>query len=196
MVECHRRTVPPRMTALVVRRVRSLHAPAASRRVIGWAAAVLSLLIVVALVAVAGFPTGERSPAALVPPAGRLAAQTAIDDVRVLLTVQEGELVGIVAYKGEKGWLGIDLEPVAGSTPAAWAATDGADGDAPVPAMSMVYGRADGANVEVEWSDGRTDRAATARDGAYVVARRGRVSVENVIVLDDDGGTLLEVTEL
>lgn len=185
------------MTALVMRRVRSMRAPDASRRVIGWAAAVLSLLVVVALVAVAGFPTGERSPAALVPPGGRLAAQAAIDDVRVLLTVQEGELVGIVAYQGEKGWLGIDLEPVAGSTPAAWAATDGADDtNAPVPAMSTVYGRADGAEVEVEWSDGRTDRAATARDGAYAVARRGRVGVDKVVVLDGDGGTLLEVTEL
>lgn len=162
------------------------------RRIVVWAGAVAGLLLVVALVAVAGFPAGEPSPADLVASDARLAARAPIEDVHVLLTVSGGELVTIVAYEDDKGWLGVDLEPVARETPAAWAATSG---EGPVPALSTVYGIAPGERVRVDWSDGETTRIDTERDGAYVVARPERVEVDRVVVRDG-GETVLEVTEL
>lgn len=155
-------------------------------------AAVVVLLLVVALVAFAGFPTGERSPAALVSDGARLATRADVADVEVLVTVKAGELVAVVAYEGEKGWLGIDLEPVPAGTAAAWAATDG---DGPVPALSMVYGRATGDRVSVAWADGRSSAVTPERDGSYVAAREGRQSVEKVIVFDGEQ-VVLEVTDL
>lgn len=181
------------MTTLVLDRLRALRRPAWSRPAIGWAAAVLVLTVTVALVGIADFPTGERSPQGLVPSGARLAARAAVDDVHVLLTVEAGALVAIVAYEGEKGWLGVDLEPVPAGTAAAWAATTGRG---PVPALSTVYGRAPGAAVRVAWADGRASRVETERDGSYVVARAGRLVVEKVVVLGDGGETVLEVTEL
>ena len=181
------------MTAVRLDRPRALHLPSPSRRAVGWVSAVLALLVVVALVGVADLPTGERSAEAVVPHGARLAARAPLDDVHVFLTVDRGDLVTIVAYEGEKGWLGVDLEPVPGRTPVAWAATEGG-GD--IPALSVVYGRVDGESVRVEWADATVSKVEAERDGAYVVARRGKIVVEKVVVLDATGRAVLEVTEL
>lgn len=166
--------------------------PPLSRRFLGWLAAAMAVILVVGLVALAGFPTGEPTPGGVVPPSGRLAAQTRVADVHVLVAVDSGDLVGMVAYDGDKGWLSVDLDPVDGSTPAAWASTAG---NGPVPALSAVYGRAPGGRVTVEWADGAVHTVTTARDGAYVVAREGQVEVDRVVVADG-GEVVLEVTEL
>lgn len=163
-----------------------------SRRFLGWVAAGITVVLVVGLVALAGFPTGDPTPEDVVPPSGRLAAQTRVAGVHVLVVVDSGALVGMVAYDGDKGWLSVDLDPVDGSTPAAWASTAGSG---PVPALSAVYGRAPGDRVSVEWADGVVDTVATARDGAYAVAREGQVEVDRVVVADG-GDVVLEVTEL
>lgn len=167
-------------------------APPLSRRLLGWVAAGVALVLVVGLVALAGFPTGEPTPEDVVPPSARLAARTEVAGVHVLMAVDSGDLVGMVAYDGDKGWLSVDLDPVGGSTPAAWASTAG---NGPVPALSAVYGRAPGDRVSIEWTDGAVDTVATERDGAYVVAREGQVEVARVVVTDGDG-VVLEVTEL
>ncbi|MBI2169687.1 MAG: hypothetical protein HYU28_09360 [Actinobacteria bacterium] len=191
------------MTALVLDRVRAfrLKVPAARLRL--WIAAAISLIVVVALVGIAGLPTGTRSPEGLVPGSARLAAQARVDDVEVLLTVEAGKLIAIVAYEGEKGWLGVDLDPVKSGTVAAWAATRG---EGEVPALSTVYGRAPlsrsegaarapGAHLLVRWSDGEVSHVEPERDGSYVVARPGRVEVDTVVVTER-GETVIEVTEL
>lgn len=173
------------MTALVL--------PAVSRPARAWLGAVAGLLLAVGLAAVASFPTGAPGPTRLLPPGARLAASAPVDGVRVLLTVQGGELVGVVAWKGEKGWHGIDLDPVPGSTAAAWSTTAG---EGPVPALSVVYGRAPGRVVGVGWADGRRASVRTEEDGSYVVARPGRHRVARVTVADERGREVLEVTEL
>lgn len=167
-------------------------APPLSRRLLGWFAAGVAVLLVVGLVAVAGFPTGEPTPEDVVAPSARLAAQTEVAGVHVLVAVDSGDLVGMVAYDGEKGWLSVALDPVDGSTPAAWASTAG---NGPVPALAAVYGRAPGDRVTVEWADGAVDTVATERDGAYVVGREGQTEVDRVVVIDGDD-VVLEVTEL
>lgn len=166
------------------------------RGAVAWAGAAVALLLAVALVAVAGFPTGDATPAAVAPPGARVAVDepvAGVTGVHVLLTVEAGELTAIVAYDTDKGWLGVDLEPVPAGTVAAWAATRG---EGPVPSLSAVYGRAPGTLVEIEWADDETTRVMTERDGAYVAARQGRVAVNRVVVLDDGGGVVMEVTEL
>ena len=174
----------------MARPVRVLPVP---RRALAWVGGVIVILLAVGLTAVASFPTGAATPADLVGRSGRLAASAAVGDVEVLLSVDGGELVAIVAYPSAKDWLGVDLEAVPGGTAAAWAATSGGGS---VPALSAVYGRAPGAHVVVHWSDGERSRIATERDGAYVVARAGVHTVERAVILDDTGGVVLEVTEL
>ena len=80
-----------------------------------------------------------------------------------------------------------------GRTTAAWTATTGND---EVPALSAVYGRALGARITVHWADGVVGSARPARDGAYVVAREGRVEVDAVRVVDESGIVTAEVTDL
>lgn len=92
------------MTALTITRP--------GRREVAGVGLVAVVLAVVALVAVADFPTGEHRAEGVVRSGARLAARADVADVEVLLTVDAGELVAIVAYQGEKGWLGVDLEPV------------------------------------------------------------------------------------
>lgn len=179
-------------TVTAPHRRRSRFTPPFSRPSLGWVAAGIAVVLVVGLVALAGFPTGEPTPQGLVPPSGRLAAQTRVAGVHVLVVVDSGDLVGMVAYDGDKGWLSVDLDPVDGATPAAWASTAG---NGPVPALSAVYGRAPGDRVSVEWADGVVDTVATARDGAYVVAREDQVEVDRVVAADGDD-VVLEVTEL
>jgi hypothetical protein len=171
------------------------HAPGTSpaRRRVAWAGALVALVLVVGLAAVASFPTGSPSPEGVVPSGGRVAATGRVGSARVLLAVESGDLVLRVAYKGEKGWHGVAAEPVDGDSPAAWSSTDG---EGKVPALSSVYGRPRGARVRVLWSDGKRDEVDLALDGAYLIARAGRVAVDRVVVLDADGATVLEVTEL
>lgn len=178
------------VTASVRRLTRS--ASLRSRRFLGWVAAGAAVILAVGLVALAGFPTGEPTPQDVVPPSGRLAAQAQVGGVHVLVAVDSGELVGMVAYDGDKGWLSVDLDPVDGSTPAAWVSTAG---NGPVPALSAVYGRTPGDRVRIEWADGAVDTVATERDGAYVVGREGQTEVDRVVVTDGDE-VVLEVTEL
>ena len=152
------------------------------RRLLGLCVAVL---LVVALVGIASLPTGSRTLAGLVPPGGRLAATAAVGGERVLLVSRDGGLEVLVAYRGQKGWLGVTLEPVAGSALAAWTGTEGADDR--VGALAAVYGRADGASVKVEWEDGTSTQVEAAIDGTYLAARRGAVASAKVDVLDPSG---------
>lgn len=181
------------MTALVFDRMRIFETGDVARRLTPWMASVSAVLLVVALVAVAGFPTGQASADRLVRKGARLAAQAEVEGVKVLMTVDSGKLAAMVAYQGDKGWLGVDLEPVPADTVAAWAATDG---DGPVPALSAVYGRASGVQVQVLWADGAIDVVATARDGSYVMARPGRVGVDRLVVVDDAGRLVLKIDDL
>jgi len=181
------------MTALVLDRMRSFETGDVARRLVPWAGGAVALLLVVALVAVAGFPTGASSPERLVPAGARLAAEAQVDGARVLMTVEGGELAAIVAYKADKGWLGVDLEAVPADTVAAWAATDGGDA---VSALSAVYGRVAGVQVQVRWDDGTISFAETARDGSYVVARRGRLGVDRLVAIDRANRPVLQVDDL
>ena len=148
------------------------------------------VLLVAALIGLASLPTGAASAAATVPDGRRLAASAAVADVRVMVVSAAGRLNLVVAYKGEKGWHGVDVDPAPRGAVAAWAATRGAG---EVPALSAVYGRADGPRVRVQWADGRTADAVTASDGTYLVARAGRVRSQQVTVVGDDGAVIIEV---
>lgn len=161
--------------------------------VVRWVSAVTALLLAVGLAAVAGFPTGDPSAEAVVPSGARLAARAAVADVHVLLTVDAGDLVVRIAFEGEKGWHGVAADPVPGRTAAAWTATAG---NGSVPALSAAYGRVEADRVVVHWTDGTRASAVPARDGAYVVARPGRVLVDRVVALDAAGMPVLEVTDL
>jgi hypothetical protein len=147
-------------------------------------------LLVVALIGLASLPTGASTATGTVPDGSRLASSTRVEDVRVMVLSNGGRLNLLVAYEGDKGWHGVEVEPAPRGAVAAWAATRGA-GD--VPALSAVYGRADGARVRVRWADGRTDDATTESDGTYLIARTGRVRSDHVTVLGEDGAAVTEV---
>jgi hypothetical protein len=125
-----------------------------------------------------------------VPDGRRVAASTHVDDVRVMVLSTRSRLNILVAYRGEKGWHAVAVDPAPPGALAAWAATRGG-GD--VPALSAVYGRATGAQVRVAWADGRTAVTKTASDGTYLVARPGLVRSSHVTVVGDDGAVLSEV---
>jgi hypothetical protein len=153
-------------------------------------AAASAVLLVVSLIGLASLPAGASSPRGVVPDGRRVAASTSVRGVRVMVLSSSGRLNLLVAYEGEKGWHGVEVDPAPRNAVAAWAATQGA-GD--VPALSAVYGRAEGARVRVEWADGETAEAPAATDGTYLVARPGRVRSEHVTVLGGDGAVLTEV---
>ena len=154
----------------------------ARERVLGVAVVVL---VGAGLVAIASFPTGSPTAAGVVPADGRLAVQQRLGDARALLVSRAGNLELHVAYRTHKGWLGVVSKRAEGDTLATWSGTRGVDDR--IPALSAVFGRADGTEVRVRWADGRTARAPTAVDGTYLVARQGRVASELVEVLDDRG---------
>jgi hypothetical protein len=149
-----------------------------------------AVLLVAALVGLASVPTGADTPQGTVPDGRRIAASTSVGDVRVMVLSTRSRLSLLVAYRGEKGWHGVAVDPAPSGALAAWAATRGG-GD--VPALSAVYGRATGAEIRVRWADGRTAVARTASDGTYLLARPGMVRSSQVTVLGDDGAVLSEV---
>ena len=148
------------------------------------------LLLLAALVGLASLPAGADSAAGVVPPGRRVAASAPVAGARVLLLSDAGRLNVLVAYKGDKGWHGIGVDPAPRGSLAAWTATRGGQG---VPALSAVYGRADGGHVRVKWADGRVAETTTASDGTYLLARPGHVRSSSVSVLGDDGAVLTEV---
>jgi len=153
-------------------------------------AALTGLLLVLSLVGLASLPTGAATANAVVPDGRRVAAASDVLDVRVMVLSSSGRLGLLVAYQGEKGWHAVEVDPAPRGAVAAWAATRGAG---EVPALSAVYGRADGARVRVQWADGQMAEVTTATDGTYLVARPGRVRSSQVTVLGGDGAVILEV---
>jgi hypothetical protein len=152
--------------------------------------AAAALLLAVALVGLASVPTGADTPQGTVPDGRRVAAQTRVGDVWVMVLSGRSRLNLLVAYRGEKGWHGVAVDPAPAGAVAAWAATRGG-GD--VPALSAVYGRATGAEIRVRWADGWTAVTETASDGTYLSARPGMVRSSDVTVVGDDGAVLNEV---
>jgi hypothetical protein len=152
--------------------------------------AAAATLLVAALIGLASVPTGADTPQGTVPDGRRVAASTRVGDVRVMVLSGRSRLNLLVAYRGEKGWHGVAVDPAPSGALAAWAATRGG-GD--VPALSAVYGRATGAEVRVTWADGHTAVTKTASDGTYLIARPGLVRSSQVTVVGDDGAVLSEV---
>jgi hypothetical protein len=153
-------------------------------------AALAALLFAASLVGLASLPTGYSSVRATVPEGRRIAAQAPVDRVQVMVLSTSSRLELLVVYRGDKGWQRIRLDPIPAGTVAAWVATRGSDD---VPALSVVFGRAQGTRVAVRWKDGRTNEVAPERDGTYLVARAGRVRSAHVGVLGDDGAVITEV---
>jgi hypothetical protein len=147
-------------------------------------------LLAAALIALASLPTGAGSATATVPDGRRVAASTPVGGVRVMV-VSRGERLSLhIAYRGEKGWHGVQVDPAPSGSAAVWSATKGSDD---VPALSAVYGRATGRRVRVQWADGQSATVDAATDGAYLAVRSGRVSSRKVEVLGDDGAVLSSV---
>ncbi len=157
------------------------------RRWIGGAA--LSALFV-ALVLLASFPTGSDSAARTVPGGARLAASANAADVEVLVISTHGDLAVQVAYRGPKGWLSTSLPAAPTDTIASWTGTKGTG---PIPALSVVYGRAPGTKVTVEWADGERTTVTTKSDGVFVAVRDSYLRSRSVSVFDDAGATVLEI---
>lgn len=151
--------------------------------------AALSVLLV-ALVWLASVPTGADSAARTVGEGSRLAARAEVADVEVLILSERGALSVQVAYPSPKGWLGAPLPAAPSNAVAAWAGTRG---EGAIPALAVVYGRAPGSTVEVEWADGRRTTVRAASDGVYVAARDRYVASVKVRVLDAAGASILEI---
>lgn len=148
------------------------------------------LLLTAALVGLASVPTGAQTAEATVPDGRRVAASTTAAGVRVMVLSSGSRLALLVAYRGEKGWHGVDVDPAPAGAVVAWASTRGGG---EIPALSAVYGRATGARVRVRWADGRVAEVVPESDGTYVVARTGVVRSAAVTVVGEDGTTLTEV---
>lgn len=146
-----------------------------------------------ALVVFASLPTGATTPEGVVPETSRLVSSRVVGEARALLASEAGVLRLHVAYRGPKRWLGVGLRPAPAGAAAAWAATPGEGG---VPALSAVYGRVTGTAVRVDWSDGQSSTGPTESDGAYLVARPGRVPAVKVVALDENGAVIAEVPGL
>jgi hypothetical protein len=153
-------------------------------------AVAIAVVLGAALVGLASLPTGASRADAVVASDGRVAGETRVGDVKVLLVSKGGRLGVVVAYRDDKGWFGVPVEDAPRDATIAWAATPGGGR---VPALSTVYGRVAGASVDVRWADGRVSHAATATDGTFVVARRGRVRSSSVVVRATAGAVVSEV---
>ena len=151
---------------------------------------VVASVVVVALTWLASVPTGADSAAATVGDGSRLAATAPVDDVEVLIVARGGALSVHVAYRTPKGWLSVRLPAAPSTALAAWAATDGTG---PIPALSVVYGRANGAEATIRWADGEESTAALGTDGVYVAVRDERVASEHVSIRAADGTPVVEV---
>ena len=150
----------------------------------------VALLLTAALIGLASVPTGAQTAEATVPDGRRVAASTTVAGVRVMTLSSGSRLALLVAYRGEKGWHGVDVDPAPAGAVVAWASTRGGG---EIPALSAVYGRATGTRVRVRWADGRAVEVVPKSDGTYVVARTGVVRSAAVTVLGEDGSTLSEV---
>lgn len=148
-------------------------------RVLGLAAGAAVLVAVSGLVVVAALPTGASSAAAVVADGLRIAATASVDDAEVLVATDGRQPRAVLAYRGPKGWLGAELGRAPRGAAAAWATTEG---EGPVPAVSVVFGRADGDRVEVRWVDGTTTTAVPSADGHYVAVREGSDAPATVTV--------------
>jgi hypothetical protein len=150
----------------------------------------IAVVLGAALVGLASLPTGASRADAVVASDSRVAGRAHVGDATVLLISKAGRLGVVVAYRDDKGWFGVPVEAAPRDATLAWAATRGGG---QVPALSSVYGRVDGASVDVRWADGRVSRASTATDGTFVVARRGRVRAGSVVVRATGGDVVSEV---
>ena len=157
-----------------------------------WFLALAATVLFLGLTLLASLPTGGDHAVDAVPSGSRLAARQPLDDGDVVIQIlsTQGRLSAQVAYRGPKGWLAARLDDVADDTVAAWAATPGTG---PVPALSLVFGRAVTNEVEVTWDDGTVSGVVAARDGVFVVARAGRHTSASVVMRDGTGATVLEV---
>lgn len=154
--------------------------------VLGAAAFVLAA----ALLALAALPTGAAAPDGVVPVGSRVVTSAAVGGARAILASDSGQLRVHVAYRGPKRWLGVALDPAPLGAVAAWAGTPG---EAGVPSLSVVYGRITAETVRVEWADGSVNEVRAESDGAYLVARRGRVQATKVLARAADGRRVFEV---
>lgn len=147
-------------------------------------------VVVMGLVLLASLPTGAPTASRTVAPGARLAARAHAADVEVLVVSKAGTLSAQVAYESTKGWLSAPLKASPSNVVAAWTGTRG---HGPIPALAIVYGRAPGRSVRVEWADGKRSTVRTASDGVYVLTRDRYVRSRSVRVLDDSGAVVLTI---
>lgn len=147
-------------------------------------AAAIGVLLAAAIVGLASLPTGASRVDAVAPASSRVAGTVRLGDTRVLLLSDAGRLRVVVAYRDDKGWFAVGGTRPPADSVVAWTATRGGG---PVPALSTVYGRAEGATVEVRWTDGRVSRTVPATGGTFVVARRGHVRSTVLLVRAPNG---------
>jgi hypothetical protein len=147
-------------------------------------AASIAIVLAAALVGLAALPTGATRADAIAPVSSRVAGSVPLGDVRVVLLSDGGRLRIAVAYRDDKGWFSVRGTTPPGDAAVAWTATRGGG---PVPPLSAVYGRAEGATVEVRWVDGRVSRTTPATGGTFVVARRGHVRSQVLLVRAANG---------
>jgi len=142
-----------------------------------------------AIIAYASIPTGAPSAAGVVPADGRLVVEQPVAGARAIVAARPQTLQLIVAVHRQKGWFGLRVA----DTPAdgiAWASTAGAHA---VPALSAVFGRADGVSVRVRWADGVVQTALVQSDGVFLASRTGSARSLAVTILDAKGATVREV---
>ena len=156
-----------------------------------WLTGVAATVLFLGLALLASLPTGGDGPSDAITDGSRLAASERMDDDTVVQILSSGRgLSAQVAYRGPKGWLGARLTVVDADTVASSAATGGAG---PVPALSIVYGRAPADAVTVTWTDGTVDDVTVESDGVYVAVRAGRHASASVVFHDATGAVVLEV---
>ena len=169
----------------------TLHAPRArlgapTRRVL-WALTLATLAA--AIIAYASVPTGAATPVGVVPHDGRLVVEQPAGAARALVAARPQTLQLIVAVHKQKGWFGLRVADAAADG-VAWASTAGARD---VPALSAVFGRAEGASVLIRWADGEEQTATVQSDGVFLAVRTGRVRSLSLTIRNGSGGTVREV---
>ena len=150
-------------------------------------AAAIGVVLAAALVGLASLPTGAARADAVAPSSSRVAGSVPLGGTRVLLLSDAGRLRIVVAYRDDKGWFSVRGTPPPRDAAVAWTATRGGG---PVPPLSAVYGRVEGATVEVRWADGRVSRTTPATGGTFVVARRGHVRSGVLLVRAPNGDVI------
>jgi hypothetical protein len=152
-------------------------------RLLGLVAAAIGVASGVGLVLL---PTGASSATAVVPDGERVETTAVVRDTQVMLLNRNRTLHLLVAYHGDGGWHGVEVQPPPPDSAAAWAATRGGTG---VPALSAVYGRATGTRVRVTWADKTVNEVPVVR-GVWLVARPGHVRSASVTILGADGAVV------